>query len=117
MTLGASGWPTLWGVPGPEAPALPAPPRPMMPCCAPNCEPPPVELVPPDWPGCKAPFVAALSPEGRGLLRESTNWVCEDEGVAWAELEGEFEAPCKGEEVPEVESFFLDDFSLLPLES
>ena len=51
------------------------------------------------------------------MLRPSTSWVCEEEGVAWAEPEGELEAPCEGDEVPELESFFLEDFSLLPLES
>lgn len=76
-----------------------------------------MELVPPGWPGCVPAFPAGLSPAGRGLLRPSTSWVCEDEGVAWAEPEGELEAPWEGEEVPELESFFLDDFSLLPRES
>jgi len=46
------------------------------------------------------------------LLRASASAVCEEDGVFWAELEGELEAPCEGDEVPEVESFFLDD--LLP---
>jgi len=86
-----------------------------MPCCPPNDEPAPVELGGPSCPDCGPAFAAALSPAGRGLLRESTSWVCDDEGVAWAELDGEF--AWEGEEVPELESFFLDDFSLLPLES
>jgi hypothetical protein len=46
------------------------------------------------------------------LLRASARAVCEEEGVAWAEFEGELEAACEGDAVPEVESFFLDD--LLP---
>jgi hypothetical protein len=52
------------------------------------------------------------------LLRESVSCVCDDEGVAWAEPEGELlEAPCEGDAVPEVESFFLDDLLSLLRES
>jgi hypothetical protein len=107
MTLGASGCPALLG----EPPAL----RPIIPCCPPNDAPLPVELGGPSCPDCEPAFPAALSPEGRGLLRESTSWVCDEEGVAWAELDGEF--ACEGDEVPELPSFFFDDFSLFPRES
>ena len=117
ITLGAKGWPALWGVPGPEAPALPAPPKLPAPCCAPKDEPWPRELDAPDWPGGIEPAAPeALSPDGSGLLRASVNCVWEDVGVACADPEGELEAPCEGDEVPEVESFFLvedlSDFAL-----
>lgn len=45
-------------------------------------------------------------------LRASASCVCDEEGVALAEPAGELAAPCTGDAVPEVESFFLDD--LLP---
>lgn len=52
------------------------------------------------------------------MLRASASCVCDEEGVGCAELEGELEAACEGEAVPEVESFFLDDLLLsLALES
>lgn len=90
---------------------------PIMPCCPPKCGPPPKELGAPGGPGCSEFGVPAPSPEGRGLLRESISWVWEEEGVACAEPDGELEAPCDGDEVPELESFFLVDFSLLARES
>ena len=73
----------------------------------------------PGWPGWSAlGLPEALSPEGRGLLRESGNVVCDDEGVTWAEPDGELEAPWEGEEVPEVVSFLLlDDFLSVALAS
>jgi hypothetical protein len=112
-TLGARGCPSLEGVPGPEAPALPAPPGLMTPCCPPNCGAPAVEPEAPGWPGCNEPVLAeAASAAGWILLRASARVVCDEVGVGWAELDGELEAPCKGDAVPEVESFFLDD--LLP---
>ena len=51
------------------------------------------------------------------LLRASASCVCDEEGVAWAEPEGELEAPCEGDAVPELESFFLDDLLSLLRES
>jgi hypothetical protein len=73
----------------------------------------------PGLPGCSAlGLPEALSPVGRGLLRESGSVVCDDEGVTWAEPDGELEAPCEGDEVPEVVSFlFLDDFLSVALAS
>lgn len=63
-------------------------------------------------------LAAAPSAAGWLLLRESVSCVCDDEGVAWAEPEGELlEAPCEGDAVPEVESFFLDDLLSLLRES
>jgi hypothetical protein len=116
MTLGANCWPLLCGVFGPEAPALPAPPKP---CCPPKCGPAPSELGTLGWPGCNEFGVpAAPSPEGRGLLRESTSCVCEEVGVAWAEPDGDCVAPpWEGEEVPEFESFFLEDLLSFARES
>lgn len=114
MTLGANGWPPLCGVPGPEAPALLGLPKP---CCPPKCDPLPRELGTPGCPGCSEfAFPAEFSPEGRGLLRESTSWVWEEVGVAWAEPDGE-DVACEGEDVPELESFFLDDLLSLARES
>ena len=112
-TLGARGCPNLEGVPGPEEPPLPALPAPAMPCCAPNCEEPAAAPALPDWPGCREPLLA-VEPSAAGwiLLRASARAVCDEEGVACAEPEGELEEPCEGDAVPEVESFFLDD--LLP---
>jgi hypothetical protein len=55
---------------------------------------------------------AAAPSAGWILLRASASVVCDEEGVAWAEPEGEPEAPAEGEAVPEVDSFFLED--LLP---
>ena len=112
-TLGASGWPALWGVPEPGAPALPAPPKDPAPCC------PPSELDAPVWPGCEEPAPAvAPSAAGRDLLRASVNCVWEDVGVACVEPDGELEAPCEGDEVPLLESFFLEvDLSDLALAS
>ena len=49
------------------------------------------------------------------MLRASESCVCDEEGVAWAEPEGELEAPSDGDAVPEVESFFLDDLLSLSL--
>jgi hypothetical protein len=80
-----------------------------MPCPAPNEVPLPLELGGPSWPDCEPAVDAAVSPAGNGLLRPSTSAVCDEEGVP----AGEFEAAWEGEEVPEVESFFLDDFSLV----
>ena len=51
------------------------------------------------------------------LVRASVSCVCDEEGVAWAEPEGELDAPSEGEAVPEVESFFLDDLLSLLRES
>lgn len=115
MTLGANGCPALWGVPGPEAPVLAAPPKPPAPGCPLNDEPAPRALGAPACPGCAA-LPVALSPEGSGLLRPSVSWVWDDEGVACAEPEGELEAPCDGDDVP-VASFFLEDLSVLALAS
>jgi hypothetical protein len=119
-TLGANGWPALWGVPGPDAPALPAPPSWLKPGFPPNC----CDMLPgalgiPGWPGCSAlGLPEAPSPAGMGLPRESGSVVCDDEGVTWAEPDGELEAPWEGEEVPEVVSFlFLDDFLSVALAS
>lgn len=84
-TLGANGWPLLWGVPGPEAPPLPVPKL----CCPPKCGPLPSEPAP-AWPGWEPEFDAEPSPPGRGLLRASARWVCDEEGVAWAEPEGDW---------------------------
>jgi hypothetical protein len=85
-----------------------------MPCWPPNCGAPPKE---PELPGCADCATFGLlevpSPEGRDLLRPSVNCVCDDEGVP----DGEFEAPSDGDEVPELESFFLADFSLFARES
>jgi hypothetical protein len=58
----------------------------------------------------------APSAAGWLLLRASVSCVCDEEGVAWAEPEGELEAP-SGDAVPEVESFFLDDLLSLLRES
>jgi hypothetical protein len=60
-------------------------------------------------------FPEAPSAAGWFLLRASVSCVCEEEGVAWAEPEGELEAPSDGDAVPEVESFFLDDLLSLSL--
>jgi hypothetical protein len=84
-----------------------------MPCCAPNCGAPAIEPEAPGWAGCREPVLGwALSAAGWILLRASASCVWEEEGVGWAEPEGELEAPATGDAVPEVESFFLDD--LLP---
>ena len=114
MTLGVKPGLDLEGVPGPDPPTLLAPPT----CCCwpPNCAPLPkaAALCCP----CDGWFtLLEASPEGRGLLRPSVNWVCDEVGVPWAEPEGELEAPCDGDEVPELESFFFDDFSILFRES
>ena len=117
-TLGARGCPSLEGVPGPVAPALPAPPGPIRPgppndCCPPAREPDEgCEF------GCREPmWPAAPSVAGWFLPRASVSCVCDEEGVAWAEPEGECEAPSDGEAVPELESFFLDDLPSLLRES
>jgi hypothetical protein len=64
-TLGARGCPNLEGVPGPDAPALPAAPGLVTPCCPPNCGAPPVEPDAPDWPGCSEP-VPGAAPSAAG---------------------------------------------------
>jgi hypothetical protein len=57
--------------------------------------------------------VLGWAPSAAGALtRASASCVCDEEGVAWVEPEGELEAPAEGDAVPDVESFFLDD--LLP---
>lgn len=113
-TLGARGCPSLEGVPGPAAPALPALPGPIRPCPANDCGPPAREPDEGCWFCCSDPrWAAAPSVAGWLLLRASVSCVCDEEGVAWAEPEGEFEAPSDGEAVPEFESFFLDDFPSL----
>ena len=117
-TLGARGCPNLEGVPGPAAPALPAAPGLIMPCPPKDCGPPARE---PDegWGFCCSDPMLAEAPSAAGwlLLRASVSCVCDEEGVAWAEPEGELEAPSDGEAVPEVESFFLDDLPSLLRES
>lgn len=114
-TLGARGCPSLEGVPGPAAPALPGPIRP---CPANDCCPPAREPDEGCWFCCSDPrWAAAPSVAGWLLLRASVSCVCDEEGVAWAEPEGEFEAPSDGEAVPEFESFFFDDFPSLLRES
>lgn len=67
-------------------------------------------------PGWAAPLCAVgASTAGIILLRASESCVCDDEGVAWAEPDGEWEAPSKGEAVPGAGSFFLDDLLSLSL--
>lgn len=80
-TLGAKGCPALWGVPGPAPPALLAPPMAIMPCCAPNCEPLPNVDEAAVCPGCNEVALAVPSLEDEDLVRESANWVCDDDGV------------------------------------
>lgn len=46
---------------------------------------------------------------GKGLFRGSMSCVWDEVGVPWAEFAGDWFAPCEGEEVPEDESFFLED--------
>jgi len=117
-TLGARGCPNLEGVPGPAAPALPAAPGLIMPCPPKDWGPPARE---PDegWEFCCSDPMLAEAPSAAGwlLLRASVSCVCDEEGVAWAEPEGELEAPSDGDAVPEVESFFLDDLLSLLRES
>lgn len=82
-TLGARGWPILWGVPGPEAPAAPAVLEAAAPCCAPNCGAPAIEPAGPAGPGCKEP-VLGWAPSAAGcwiLLRASASCVCDEDGV------------------------------------
>lgn len=81
-----------------------------------NCGPAPSELGRPGWPDCNEPGCGAfgtLSLLGSGLFRGSTRLEVEEVGVPCAELAGDCEeAPCEGEEVPEVdeaESFFLEE--------
>lgn len=58
-----------------------------------------------------------VSPGGKGLFLGSTSVAVEDVGVGWLELAGDCvrldpgpdEEPWDGDEVPELESFFLDD--------
>ena len=85
-----------------------------MPCCPPNCAPPGTNPGLGCWPGGKGPEEPSAD---WILLRASASCVCDDDGVAWAEPEGELEAPCEGEAVPELESFFLDDLLSLFRES
>jgi hypothetical protein len=114
MTLGAKGWPARLGVAGPEAGALLDPKL----CWPLKCDPAVKELGVAAWPGCRELGAAAEpSPEGRGLLRPSTSWVCEEVGVAWAEPEGDWVAPCDGEAVPGFASFFLEDLLSLARDS
>ena len=56
---------------------------------------------------------AVPSVAGWLLPRASVSCVCDEEGVAWAEPEGECEAASDGDAVPEFESFFLDDLPSL----
>lgn len=120
-TLGARGCPSLEGVPGPEAPGLVVPPGLIGPCPAKDCCPPARD--PEDGCGfvCSDPRLpaAAAAPSAAGwlLLRASVSCVWEEEGVAWAEPEGELEAASDGDAVPEAESFFLEDLPSLLRES
>lgn len=49
------------------------------------------------------------------LLRASFSCVWDDEGVAWAEPDGELEAPSEGDAVPDEASFFLEVLPSLSL--
>lgn len=116
-TLGARGCPSLLGVPEPAAPALLPAPTELAEPCGPKSPPAFVEADAPGWPGCGGTGPPGAPSTGDWiLLRASASWVCDDDGVGWAELEGELEAPREGEAVPE-ESFFLDDLLSLARES
>lgn len=117
ITLGARGCPSREGVPGPAVPALAVAPGLMTPCW-PSCAPAAREPEAGCAFGCDEPVCpAGASTAGWILLRASVSWVCDEDGVAWAEPEGELEAASEGDAVPEVESFFLDDLLSLLRES
>lgn len=70
------------------------------------------ELIDPDC-GCKAgldvdAFKAPPSFGGSGLLRGSLSAVVEEDGVATGDCAASLELPCDGDEVPSLESLFLD---------
>jgi hypothetical protein len=111
ITLGGS-WPWRLGVPGP--PALGAPPPILLNrsgfdiVLCPGFS----ELIDPDC-GCRAGldddgFEAPPSFGGRGLLRGSFSAVVEEDGVATGDCAASLELPCNGEEVPSLDSLFLD---------
>lgn len=70
------------------------------------------ELMDPDC-GCRAglgddEIEAPPSFGGRGLLRGSFSAVVEEDGVATGDCAASLELPCNGDEVPSLDSLFLD---------